>query len=310
MILALGIGAALAGGRGVMVNVVDADGLLDAAGVVVTYTPAGAATVTAALENDGAPPDTEAGDAVWAGRLDNVAGDAGRVTLRSGARTFAADVVLHGGGTPSMSLRPAADGTLLDVDGIALSDLAPMATSQQSGTATWNNMKLPLDAGPGGVGPSEVGRSGGAPPVTGAWIRCALVALALGGAFAWLRQVASPVPPGAPLGRPATAPPVRVPFDTDPAAHIAGLPVGTRTVYAGPALAVEPPRGTVWWVGPGRPVVEDLLALVRHLGERGAFVVVVIAGPVEGAGGRRGADAVDHLFSRLPPGSALHEPRA
>ncbi len=283
-----------------MVNVVDPDTLLVGPAVEFQFVDTDGATRRATLANDGVPPDTEAGDTLWAGRLDNVAADAGDVTVTSGGRSFRATVTLHGGATPSLALRPAPDGALHDVSGIALSDLVPNAPTTPSGQATWNNTKVPMDPGAARFG-------AGVRPGGGWWIPWVMGALALLGGVIWLRQLAAPALPGVPLGRPVGGAPTRLRFDADPAAHIAALPVGTRTVYVGPALATEPPFGTVWWAGPGRPVLDDILTLVRHLRDGGAPVVVVLAGPIEGAGGRRGAEAVDHLFGRLPAGVGLHE---
>ncbi|MDP2307780.1 MAG: hypothetical protein Q8P18_17275 [Pseudomonadota bacterium] len=300
------VGGASAGGRGVVVNVIDPDALLAGPTAEVSFSDVGGATRFATLANDGAPPDIEAGDALWAGRLDNVMGDAGELTLTSGGASFRATVSIHGGDTPSLSLRPAPDGGVHDVSNLSISDLVPNAPTSPSGQAPWNNTVVLMAPGLGG---DETTAGAGVRPAGGWWIPWFMGTLALLGGVVWVRQLAVPVLPGVPLGRPAGGAPTRVAFDADPAVQIAALPVGSRTVYVGPALAADPPAGTVWWAGPGRPVVEDVLALVRHLGQGGAGVVVVVAGPIEGVGGRGGADAVDHLFSRLPPGTALHQRR-
>ncbi len=259
--------------------------------------------VALTLHDDGVAPDPTAGDQHWAGGTTVRLVSPYTLTIQSAAgKVWTSTLAAPNPDEPGLTVAPHADGTIVSTLGVA-----PTLTPTPPSTP---------DAEPQASG--AVAPGGTALGLT--W-------LAALGTLAWaLAARLGPVPRSLPGGAPALPGRGRVCVRGDVGALVGALVRSHRVVLVGPLPAgladegdEEPgpsihgtegglPAGSLFPVGPGRVAMEDVLEVVGGLQGRGAPLVVVLAGPLEG-GGPDGAHraAARRLAAHLPPGVVLYD---
>ncbi len=255
--------------QGVVVQVIDSDGLLEGAPTVEIVDETGTSH-EALARDDGRPPDVAAGDGTWGVLVNHVEGDSVVLAVTDGADRRWTDPFELARDMPTLTVTPTARGHL--------------ARSRRGLHGEHQGLGVPPDPT---WTPPGVRRERWTPWGLLAWFAgFGLAALVL---FWWADP--GPIPGGGgELRR------IRAPTESSRGRFLLDRRKEGPVVVAG----AVPPGVTVDLVlGPGRVDVDDLLRAVA------AFdgpVQVVITGDLETAGGVHGEAALVHLADHLPKG--------
>ena len=283
---------------GLVVEVSDPDQLLQGTPTARVKGAHGGET-SVLLRDDGVAPDPTAGDQRWAGSTEERLASPYTLTIEStSGKVWTSTLAAANVDEPGLMVAPHADGTLVSTLGVAPT-VRPGAVS------------LPDGQDP----PTNDGEHGGT--------ALALTWFAALGTLAWaLAARVGPVPRSLPGVAPALSGRGRVCVSGDIATFVRALVRTHRVVLVGPLprdfipdeedpdarRGASLPAGSVFPVGTGRVAMEDVLATVSGLEGRGAPLVVVIAGPLEGGGPDSDhRAAARRLAGYLPPGVVLYD---
>lgn len=281
--------------------------ITDAAGVAVAVDP----------QDGGAPPDQEAGDAVYAGAGRNLGAGPYQIKITDGGdmRVWTGEVEAVGV-PPAVLVDLAPGGVLTALGAGALPYREAVEGSEGDGGA-------PSDGGQGGQpssapaapgAPGGAGQKGGGAPERAstssrvdvaltptparamAWLALVVAAgWVLAGSRRFTAAAIEPLDGDSPPLRPGLAE-----ADGDPVLTVRRLAGPCRVLLVG-ALDPGPiPAGTVFSLGPDLVAVDDVVAVVRELHGKGPPVVVLVVGDVVADRGRAGLEALRTLSAALP----------
>ncbi len=292
MLLLCLVALAAAAPLGFVVEVSDPEGLLEGTPTVRVKGARGD-EISIPLHDDGVAPDPTAGDQHWSGGTAVRLVSPYTLTIESSnGKVWTSTLAAPNPDEPGLMVAPHADGTIVSTLGV-VPKMQPGAVSAASGQE----------------GTSDNGGQGGT--------ALALTWFAALGTLAWaLAARVGPVPRSLPGVAAALSGRGRVCVSGDIATFVRALVRTHRVVFVGPLPqgfdseegAASFPAGSVFPVGPGRVAMEDVLATVAGLEGRGAPLVVVIAGALEG-GGPDGDPraAARRLAGHLPQGVVLYD---
>lgn len=251
------------------------------------------------LGDQGSAPDETAGDGIWTGETRDAGSGPFSLLVSDGGDALRWTGSFSPEGDPAViSLRVAPGGVI---------------GALPRGELAWSPPKAgdlpPAPAGGGGgatVKTSASTESPSSPEATPLSPGRVLAQAFLVAVAAWVAAGIGRFGPASLAGRPGRRPALPGKGPTAVRAEagelVRALAGPFRVVVAGEAGLGEVPEGTVFELGPTRSRVEDLGAWVRHLEHGGPPLVVVVAGPLEGAGGLADAEARARLGRLLPRG--------